>query len=202
MRKTVVKKTLLASLVLPFFATVAMAQDAAPDSGLTVGEPGDAPLLLTPGDAPAGAEVLNNTLFGDWLVTCEAITVSRVACSIVQQLSIADSDRLIVRMVAVPQDDDTAVLLAQVPIGAYLPGGAVYRFDGDDDGEQRSMVWQRCLGQLCEAAIQLDAEELAQFEAHDTLLFGYRPDIQAEPIIVGLDISEFNAGLSAISAAR
>ncbi len=195
------KKTLLASIVLPFLAAPALAQDTSSDGGLSVGDPGDAPLVLAPGASPEGAEVLNNTLFGDWLVSCEAITVTRVACSIVQQLSVAETDRLIVRMVAVPQGEDSAVLLAQVPIGAYLPGGAVYRFDGDD-GEQRSMVWQRCLGQLCEAAIPLDSEELAQFEAHDTLLFGYRPDIQAEPIIVALDISEFNTALRAISAAR
>ncbi|WP_114965338.1 invasion associated locus B family protein [Alkalilacustris brevis] len=201
MRKPVVKKTLLASIVLPFLAAPALAQDTSSDGGLSVGDPGDAPLVLAPGASPEGAEVLNNTLFGDWLVSCEAITVTRVACSIVQQLSVAETDRLIVRMVAVPQGEDSAVLLAQVPIGAYLPGGAVYRFDGDD-GEQRSMVWQRCLGQLCEAAIPLDSEELAQFEAHDTLLFGYRPDIQAEPIIVALDISEFNTALRAISAAR
>ena len=190
-----VRQYLLAGIMAPLLACGALAQDGDLDLG------SDAALTATPAQTRTDGETLNNTLFGDWMVSCEAVSVSRVACSLRQQLTLADTDQLIVQMVAVPAEGDSAILLAQVPMGAYLPAGAVYRFDNEnEDEEQRSMVWQRCLGGLCEAAIQLDAEELAQFAANDRLLFGYRPDIGAEPLIVALDISRFNEALAAIRA--
>lgn len=190
-----VRHFLLAGILAPALAFGAQAQDGDLDLGTD-----ETPLTAAPAQISAEGETLNNTLFGDWMVSCEAVSVSRVACSLRQQLTLTENDQLIVQMIAVPAEDGTAILLAQVPIGAYLPAGAVYRFDNENEGEeQRSMIWQRCLGGLCEAAIQLDAEELARFAENDRLLFGYRPDIGAEPLIVALDISRFNEALAAIS---
>lgn len=160
---------------------------------------GDDSLTVTPQALPEGSEVGNNTAFGDWLVNCEAVTTTRVACSLLQELSLAESDQLIVRFIVVPAEEDAAIMLAQVPIGAYLPGGAVFRLDDEDeDVEQRSMIWQRCLGPLCEAALRLDADELARFGENEQMLFGYRPTLEADPIVVGVDISQFNTALEAI----
>ncbi|MFN3664399.1 invasion associated locus B family protein [Yoonia sp.] len=177
-----------------FSATMALAQD----DGLQI-EGGDDSLTAAPQTLPEGSEVGNNTAFGDWLVNCEAVTTTRVACSLLQELSLAETDQLIVRFIVVPADDDAAILLAQVPMGAYLPGGAVFRLDDEDeDVEQRSMIWQRCLGALCEAALRLDADELFRFDENEQLLFGYRPALEADPIVVGVDISQFNTALEAI----
>ncbi|MFA5581400.1 MAG: invasion associated locus B family protein [Paracoccaceae bacterium] len=185
------RQYILAAAALPFLAFGAIAQET---------EAEDAPLNTAPQITAPAADIPNNAMFGDWLVNCEAVSVTRVACSIVQQLSLSENNQLVVRMVAIPAPEGTAILLAQVPMGAYLPGGAVYRFDNEDEAqEQRSMIWQRCLGDLCEAAIQLDADEMALFAENDTLLFGYRPDVEAEPIVVGLDISQFNEAIAAIS---
>ncbi|MBQ1202317.1 MAG: invasion associated locus B family protein [Loktanella sp.] len=175
-------------------ATMAFAQD----DGLQI-DGGDDSLMATPQALPEGSEVGNNTSFGDWLVNCEAVTTTRVACSLLQELSLAETDQLIVRFIVVPAEDDAAIILAQVPIGAYLPGGAVFRLDNEDeDVPQRSMIWQRCLGPLCEAALRLDAEELARFAENDQMLFGYRPALEADPIVVGVDIAQFNDALEAI----
>lgn len=193
-----VRTYLIAGLMVPLLALGAMAQDE--DLDLTAEAEAEAASVTTaPSQTVDNEETFNNTLFGDWLVTCEAVSVTRVACSLRQQLTLTENDQLIVQMIAIPAADDTAILLAQVPMGAYLPAGAVYRFDNDDEEEQRSMVWQRCMDGLCEAAIQLDQEELENFAANDRLLFGYRPDIGAEPLIVGLDISQFNEALAAIA---
>lgn len=94
--------------------------------------------------------------------------------------------------------DGTHLLLAQTPIGVYLPGGAVYRFADNEDVEQREMIWQRCIGDICEAAIRIDEAERALFAEHDTLLFGFRVDVETDPIIVGVDISEFENALKAL----
>lgn len=142
--------------------------------------------------------VANNSTFGDWIVTCQAVTTRDTACRLVQEQSLTDTQQLVARFIALPAEDDAAVLLAQVPMGVYLPGGAVYRIAGNEELEQRSMVWQRCLGQLCEAAIQLDAEEIDMMAEGEAILFGYRMDAGAEPIILRVDTAAFADGVAAI----
>jgi len=150
-------------------------------------------------DAPvASSDVANNTAFGDWIVTCEAVTVRQNSCRLVQELSLRETNELVARFIALPAIDG-AILLAQVPIGVYLPGGAVYRFAGRDDLEQREMIWQRCFGELCEAAIALDAEELAVFAEADQMLFGFRADADVEPVILSVDVSFFTQAINMIA---
>jgi|LGVF01.2.fsa_nt_gb invasion protein IalB len=143
-------------------------------------------------------DVANNTAFGDWIVTCEAVTVRQNACRLVQELSLRETNELIARFIVLPAVDG-AILLAQVPIGVYLPGGAVYRFAGRDDIEQREMIWQRCFGELCEAAAALDADEIAVFAEADAMLFGFRADADVEPVILSVDISLFTQALEMIA---
>lgn len=147
-------------------------------------------------------EIANNTQFGDWIVTCEAVTISRTSCRLLQELSLVESNSLVARFIAFPAAEGSAVLLAQVPMGVYLPGGAVYRFADDEEAEQREMVWQRCLGDVCEAAIALTPEELSAFTEAGSLLFGYRADVQSEPIIAEVDVSRFAEAIAAIAAAE
>lgn len=149
----------------------------------------------------AETDLANGTAFGDWVVACEAASVKRTSCRLVQTLTLRDRNELVARFIAVPGEDG-AVLVAQTPMGVYLPGGAVYRFAGDEEAEQREMVWQSCQGQLCEAAAPLDADELAAIDAAETLLFGYRLTADADPIVVEVDVSEFNEGLDALKAAQ
>lgn len=154
-------------------------------------------------------EIANNTAFGDWVVQCEAVTVSSTVCRLVQELTRTDDNTLVVRFIALPSGTDEAILLAQVPIGAYLPGGAVYRLDNLDEAtsegdpsEQREMIWQRCLGDLCEAAIAVSPAEMAEFTAETGILFGYRPDVEADPLIVRADVARFAEAIDAIRTSR
>ncbi|UXX84069.1 invasion associated locus B family protein [Roseovarius pelagicus] len=148
----------------------------------------------------APVDLANNASFGDWIVACEAATVRRTVCRLVQEQSLRENGQLVARFVAVPVSDG-AILLAQTPMGTYLPGGAVYRFAGDDDTEQREMIWQRCLGDICEAAAPLDEDELALFAERDALLFGFRMSAEADPLILSVDISRFAEALTALRAA-
>ena len=153
-------------------------------------------------EAPAETaeqDVANNAAFGDWLVNCEAVSVRRSVCRLTQELSRRDDGALVARFIAMPVEDGV-ILVAQVPMGAYLPGGAVYRFDERDDLEQREMIWQRCLGDICEAAAPISTEELALFDETEAILFGYRMDLDAEPVIVRVDVSSFPEAVAAIRA--
>jgi invasion protein IalB len=151
--------------------------------------------------APAGIgadEIANNTAFGDWVVICEAVTIRRTVCQLVQELSLRDSDQMLARFVALPVEEG-AVLVAQLPMGVYLPGGAVFRFADMDEEPQREMIWQRCFGEVCEAAIPLPEEELAVFARAEAMLFGFRMDAEAEPIILRVDVSRFAEAIGLLS---
>jgi len=147
--------------------------------------------------APA-PDVANNAVFGGWVVDCEAITVREISCRLIQQLTLAESGELVARLIVLPVDDGAAVMLAQVPMGVFLPGGAVFRVEGAEDDTQTEMIWQRCLGELCEAAIRLEVGDMAALRDADALLFGYRVDVEGEPVVVRVDTSQFGAALDAI----
>ncbi len=150
----------------------------------------------------AKSDVANNTLFGDWIVTCQAVTVTRNICRLVQEQKLRESNTLVARLIAFPAEDGGAVLLAQVPMGVYLPGGAVFRPESDETAEQQEMIWQRCLGDICEAALGLDAEGLADLSGSGAILFGYRADISSEPIITRVNMAQFGEGLEALRVAE
>lgn len=148
-------------------------------------------------DAAVVVDVANNTAFGDWVVTCEAITIRRNACRLVQEQSLRETGELVARFIALPVSDGV-ILLAQVPMGVYLPGGAIYRISGQEDLEQREMIWQRCAAEICEAAAPIDDEELALFAKADSILFGFRQTAEAEPVILKVDISKFTEAVQMI----
>jgi len=170
MQRTLKRVALFAAAML---ATSAWAQDS------------DTPAQDAPED-----ELRNGQVIGDWVVDCTAVTVTRTQCRLIQEQSMRESGELVARLIAAPVADGV-ILLAQVPMGVYLPGGAVYRFEGNDEIEQRNLIWQTCAGTLCEAAGPLDEAELALFDEHDALLFGYRQSATADPIVLRIGIEGF-----------
>ncbi|SHM06879.1 Invasion protein IalB, involved in pathogenesis [Roseovarius litoreus] len=138
----------------------------------------------------ATEEMRNGQMVGDWVVVCEAVTISQNQCRMVQEQSLRETGEMIARFIAVPVSDG-AILLAQVPMGVYLPGGAVYRFSGKDEIEQRNMIWQRCADTVCEAAAPLSEEELALFAESEALLFGFRETSDGDPVVLSVGIEGF-----------
>ena len=145
------------------------------------------------------ADVANNTPFGNWLVTCEALSVKRSVCRLTQELTLRESGDLVVRFIALPAKGG-AIMLAQVPSGVYLPGGAVWRASQPEDAKQHEMIWQRCLGGVCEAAQGLTDADLTEMTSSGTMLFGYRMDPQGEPLVLEVDVKRFAEGIEALRA--
>ena len=150
--------------------------------------------------AAAAQDIANNTPYGDWLVSCEAVSVSQTFCQLVQQQTVRDTNELAGRFAAFPAQNGGAVMLAQVPIGVYLPGGAVFRLDDNDATPQQEMIWQRCLGPICEAAILLDAATVDQMALSGAILFGYRMESGSDPIVLRVNMNRFGEGLDALRA--
>lgn len=128
--------------------------------------------------------------FGDWVLVCDG----GQPCRLIQQQTERESGALAVRLIALKVDEG-AVLAAQVPMGVHLPSGAVYRFETPEGEPQRQMIWQRCMDEICEAAIQLDEDELALLGQNDALLFAYRMSPQDEPRIMQVSLAGFADGL-------
>ncbi len=148
------------------------------------------------------SDVPVNTRFGDWIVRCEAVTVTRNVCRVVQEQVLRTDNSLVLRLIGAPVDDGGAVLIAQVPMGVHLPSGAVFRKDGDDAAPQTQMIWQSCYSSVCEAVLVMDEAELSQFEALNTILFGYRMSLDTAPTITQLNTAGFRAGLASLRAAN
>ena len=158
-------------------------------------------LALSALAAPAVAQddaIANGSAIGNWVVTCEAVSTTSTACTVRQTLSLAESGQTLLRLIAAPQEDGGALMVAQVPMGVHLPGGAVFRAAEDDSSPQREMIWQSCSGRICEAAILLTADDLAALEAEGSHLFGYRLAPTAEPTIVAVSLADLTPALDAI----
>ena len=139
--------------------------------------------------ASLGAQEERET-FGDWVLVCDGDQ----PCRLIQQQTERESGALAVRLIAIKVDGG-AVLAAQVPMGVHLPSGAVYRFENPEGEPQRQMIWQRCMEDICEAAIQLDERELELLGQNDSLLFAYRMMPQDEPLVMRVSLDGFQEGL-------
>lgn len=148
-------------------------------------------------EAPA-ASVANGAAFGDWVVRCQALGVQQTQCNLVQELTMADTGALVARLL-VTELQGGPTLIAHVPIGAYLPSGLVYQVEADET-PQRDMIWQRCLGDICEGALALDDAEIERL-SEGTMLVGYRPAPGVDPVIVRVQMDGFGDGVAAIFAA-
>ena len=150
-----------------------------------------AALVALPLAAPVAAVAQEEReTFGDWVLVCDG----GQPCRLIQQQTERETGDLAVRMIALKVDDG-AVLAAQMPMGVHLPSGAGYRFETPEDEPQRQMVWQRCMDNICEAAIQLDEQELEFFGQNDSILFAYRLTPQDEPRIMQVSLAGFLDGL-------
>lgn len=91
-----------------------------------------------------------------------------------------------------------------MPLGVSLPFGLAMRPEGTEDEESLIRFgWQTCLGQVCEALAEVDADRLAAVDADGvTMLASYQPGLKAEPMVFRLSLQGMGAGLTAIATAQ
>lgn len=152
-------------------------------------------LPVTAAFAQGTPPVSNGTQFGDWMIQCQAIGVQQTQCSLVQELTLSETGALVARVLVTELQGGPAIV-GHVPIGAYLPSGVAYHVVGDDT-PQREMIWQRCLGSICEGALALDDAEIERL-SEGTMRFGYRPAPGADPVVVNIQLDGFAEGVAAM----
>ncbi len=155
-------------------------------------------LVMTLASGAAAQEVANNASFGDWVVNCEAVSTQRTSCWVAQTQSRADNGGLVLQLIAYALPEGGALLAAQVPIGAYLPFNVSFQPEADENPQPQRMIWQRCLGQICEAALQFSAEELAALNDAEQVLFGYQPAPGVDALVTRVSTGTLVEALDAI----
>lgn len=200
----------LALLGLAVAATTALAAEkpkpaaSAPAATNAAPPPPATPPAPAPAAAPTAAvadpRLVNGARFAAWAVACEAIAVNETACILTQKLIAKADNRFLAEMVLVrPKGESRLILAARVPIGVHFPSGFVMK---PEKGEERSaFVWQSCNRDVCEAAIELSAEKLAELETGGGATAGYRPNARSEPVVFRIAFDGARQGLDSLQRA-
>jgi invasion protein IalB len=117
--------------------------------------------------APAAAPA------SSWVSSCGTKTrTAPLDCSMEQSIVKNDTRQLVASFsVRVPGDTRTPVLMIQLPLGLYLPGGLVLQVDQSKAVE---LPVQSCDANGCYAGAPLSKELLAQLQAGSTLHMSFQ----------------------------
>lgn len=150
-------------------------------------------------DAAPVERIANGTRFGAWTVTCEALAVNETACLLTQRLVRSSDNAFLAEVLAFWSGDGSQrYLAARVPNGVFFPSG--FAVKPEDGEEQTQFVWQSCARDLCEALLEIDAQALADLEAAEGLVAGYRPNLRADPLVFRMSLEGATEGLAALQA--
>lgn len=147
----------------------------------------------------AQQRIANGTQFGAWTVTCEALAVNETACVLTQRLVRSSDNAFLAELLAFWSGDGSrSYLAARVPNGVFFPSG--FAFKPEESEEQQQFVWQSCARDLCEALLEVDMETVKGLEAAESLIAGYRPSLQSEPLVFRMTMDGAEEGLMALKA--
>lgn len=152
------------------------------------------------GDAAAQGRLANGAQFGNWTVNCEAIGVNETICVLSQRLVASSGQRFLAELLAFADPDSPgAYLAARVPLGVHFPAGFALREEAGE--EQLLFEWQSCSMELCEALIRFDPEGLQRLDASESVIAGYLPQIEADPLVFRIGVAGIRDGLIALAGA-
>lgn len=159
--------------------------------------------LATLGAAtPAAAQdrLANGAEFGSWRVACEAVGVNETVCVLSQRLVASSGQRFLAELLAFADPETPgAYLAARVPLGVHFPAGFALRPEASDN--QIAFDWQSCSTELCEALVRLSPEDLESLDAAETVIAGYLPQVEGEPLVFRVGVSGLREGVSALARA-
>lgn len=148
-------------------------------------------------DQGAGKRVANGAQFGAWTVSCEAVAVNETTCVLNQRLVRSSDNAFLAEILAFMNADMSRTFLAaRVPNGVHFPSGFALK---PKDGEDRvEFVWQSCTRELCEALVEMPSDKLAELSKVEEIVAGYRPGIQAKPLVFRMSMAGAQEGLEAL----
>ena len=141
--------------------------------------------------AKSGARV--GEKIGDWTFQCLAVSATQNVCALTQVLGNPKTNqRILALTLRAAGKDNKLLLLAQAPLGVFLPAGLVGKID---DREQFNFSWQRCTRQGCQAAAQINDARKAALKAGKNLLLGFKVQPAAKTIALTASLKGITQGL-------
>lgn len=153
-------------------------------------------LLLLP--LVAQAKPQPGKQFGDWMVECEAAPDGKQRCFLSQTQTLQQqqqSGRLIRLSIGYIGPDNKPAMVAILPLGIWLPAGAAYQVEGQP---QKPLVLQRCLGEGCVAAAELDEATLGHMRKAKSLSIGIKGEAAGQTLVIPVSLTGFDAGLRSL----
>ena len=149
----------------------------------------------------APMRIANGTRFGQWTVNCEALAVNETACVLTQRLIRTSDNAYLAEILAFWSGDGSkSYLAARVPTGVYFPAG--FALKPQDSDKRYDFVWQSCGRDICEALLELSADQIAELEEVESVIAGYRPNLVSQPVVFKLGIIGAGAGLEALKSSQ
>ena len=145
---------------------------------------------------PPAAAAVPATPESNWITRCASRTrAGAVECTIEQSVIKNDTRQVIVLFrVRVPPDTRAPVMMAQLPLGLYLPAQVVLHVDDRKAGE---FPPQTCDASGCYISGPLPTELLAQLSAGKLLKFSFQ-NLARETIDVSMPLAGFAAAYEGI----
>jgi len=138
------------------------------------------PAAVTPPAAPPES---------NWIPRCASRTrAGALECSIEQSVIKTDTRQVVVLFrIRIPPDTRAPVMMAQLPLGLYLPAGVTLHVD---DRKVAELPVQTCDASGCYVSGSLAAELLAQLNSGKTLKFSFQ-NLARETIDVSMPLAGF-----------
>ena len=149
-------------------------------------------VALAAGAAPAAAQGVVKSKFGDWEMRCETPAgASREQCALIQSIAAEDKPNVSLVVIVLKTADGKARLLRVIaPLGVLLPAGLGLKIDNADVGRAGFV---RCLPTGCVAEVVMEDKLLDQLKtgANATFIVFNTPE---EGIGLPLALSGFGQG--------
>src|SRR5262245_12692660 len=195
-------------LLLTFILSTAASHAGMPQEGpVTVAQATPSPAPPTKRAAPAPAapapkppssttdneqqqiQTVNVSAGAGWVAKCVSESrQSPIECSMEQTLSLPSTSQLVASvLVRVPSDTRQPVMMIQLPVGIYLPGGLHLEID---DGKPQSVPLQMCDLKGCYASMQVNQDLLASLKSGKRLTMTFQ-NMAKNNIAVPIPLANF-----------
>jgi invasion protein IalB len=141
---------------------------------------------------PADPDTLH---FEDWAVRCEQLDdVPQKTCILFQRVAMDGGQTVLSVTVAYPANSENAAIVFRLPLGIFLPAGALLQIDEEN---RIKLVVQRCDQRGCWAPLKLDDDTVGLFKKGREARVAFK-DTAGKTIAVPLSLKGFTAGFDEI----
>lgn len=151
-----------------------------------------------PAAPPSAGQPRDGQVFQDWVVRCERLEVQgrpQERCYLSQTQATQEGQRVIQFNVGYIGPNRELVGVVFLPLGIYLPAGAAYRID---QNQQIAIQIESCVPEGCRAAFLIDEAALRSLRAAQGITFGFLTEPNGRSITLSVSLRGFTQGFATL----